>query len=240
MAIDYEPVNWSAQTPVTAKNMNRMEGQAAAAKSQIDEHVHPNVHYTKTESDAKFFRSGWVTGLEADLIDDLDSRDLLGAQVPLGFILGHAGSDDDFSNGYLIADSKWHICDGGTYNGIKTPDTRAYYPKCPSTASTTGTGGNTSITMTGTVSVEDHLLLLSEIPSHYHTWRDMYQYNGPYAPDYLYIAVYGNSYNRAGTTDYNHAGADEAHDHGTVAINLNAVELTPLYKSYYFICKVRN
>lgn len=241
MATNFEPVGWQASTPLSAKNMNIEESQYQHAKSHIDEHAHPTVYYSKAGSDAKFFRSGWTAGLDADLIDGHDLNALLSDVAPLGLIIMHKGSDEEFANGYLTADPKWHICDGGAYNGIYTPDTRGYFPRCPTLPGTTGTGGNASIRMSGTVTYGDHQLTLAEIPVHYHDFDDYY-YTNEY-PDtdnnYDYTTAMRASKSQVSrTTGYNHAAADEAHNHGTGVIELNEIALTPRWKSYYFIARV--
>jgi microcystin-dependent protein len=222
---------------ITAKALNHLEGQYAAAKEEIDVHDHPSVHYLKAESDAKFFPI--ASGMDADTVDGYHASDLMGFQLPVGIITMHRGDSDDFSNGYLIADTRWHICDGGTYNGIKTPDMRGYFPKCPNSASTTGTGGASSAILTGDATVGDHTLTVAEIPSHYHKWTDRY-YTGSGACHSPYMQMMtGNTYTVSGrTTNYNHDAADEAHNHGTKEISFNSISLTPKWKAYYFICKV--
>ncbi len=235
----YVSLGWTAQTLRSAKNFNYMETMYSCAEDQIDAHTHPDAHYLKAESDAKFFPQ--ASGMDADLIDGEHAATLMGSEVPLGLTLMHEGADEDFSSGYLIADPRWHQADGGTYGGIYTPDMRGYFPKCPNLSGTTGTGGSVALTMTGTVAYGDHLLTVSEIPSHYHDWLDIYYYNEQWDVDNIddnATAMRESKSQVSRTSAYNHDAADEAHDHGTGAIELNAVNLTPRWKSYYFITKV--
>ncbi len=238
MATNYVSLGWAAGVPLSAANMIHMEGIATACKSHTDEHGHPAVHYLKAEADAKFFPQ--ASGLDADKVDGYDSDDLIGNQAPLGLVLLHKGADAEFSNGYLIADPRWHICDGGTYNGIKTRDMRGYFPKCPNTSSGTGTGGAATVVLSGTVAYGNHLLTVAEIPSHYHDWSDIYfsaMLNRTHnSPDCL--VFYDTKSQASRTSAYNHDASDEAHNHGMGNINLNSINLTPLWKGYYFICKV--
>lgn len=222
---------------VSGKNLDHMEGQYAASKVEIDLHGHPVAHYLKAASDTKFFPI--ASGMDAQYIDGSDLDDLLGFQVDPGIIILHTAADADFTNGYLNADTRWHQCDGGTYTGIKSPDMRGYFPKCPSAATTTGTGGATSTILTGTATAGDRLLTLTEIPSHYHKWTDRYYgnaYNSWNSPSSKSASITVTS--RQGTTDYNHVAADEAHNHSTKAINFNSISLTPLWKAYHFVIKV--
>ncbi len=237
---DYVDLGWGASTLRSAKNFNYMETMAAHAQTHIDAHGHPDAHYTETESDAKFYRSGGANEPDADMVDGQHVASLMGSEVPLGLTLMHEGTDVDFSGGYLIADPRWHQADGGTYNGIYTPDMRSYFPKCPNTAGTTGTGGNATVTMSGTATFGDHTVTTTEMPSHYHTMDDVY-YTGS---ESVYTAAANatrilSTYSDVSrTTSYNHDVADEAHDHGTLDIDLNAVNLTPRWKAFYFITKV--
>lgn len=233
--MSYTSTTWT--NGITAKALNNVEGQYSAAKEEIDVHGHPEKHYLKSESDAKFFPI--ASGMDADTIDGYHASDLMGFQLPLGIITMHRGSDDDFSGGYLIADTRWHICDGGTYNGIKTPDMRGYFPKCPNTASTTGTGGASSVILTGDATVGDHTLTIAEIPSHYHKWTNRYYTGSANVANGPYTIMSSNTYAATGlTTSYNHDAADEAHNHGSNEISFNSISLTPRWKAYYFICKV--
>lgn len=238
--MSYASVGWTSAKLLSPKNFNQMETQYAAAKADIDIHGHPASHYLKTASDAKFFPI--ASGLDADKIDGLHLSSLVGNLIPPGAIWIYKGVDADFSSGYLIADPNWHQCDGQTINGIICPDMRGYFAKCPNTAATTGTGGAATATMTGTATVAGHALTLAEIASHYHKWTDRY-YTGSAACDpnpYTSPCYTANgSYTVSGlTTDLNHAGDTDEHDHDTVAVSLNAINLTPLWRANWFICKV--
>lgn len=239
--IDYVQINWTASTALSGQNFNHMETMAYVLESQILAHGHPAIHYTKTGSDAKFYPQ--ATGLDADMIDGEDAVDLMGNQCPLGGIVMHEGADIEFDNGYLIADNRWHICDGGQYNGIYTPDTRGYFPKCPTTSNTSGSVGASTLTMTGNAVAGDHVLTIAEIPSHYHTLQDRY-YNGSVNIgtdqfNHWQDTLTNSTSQVQRTTSQNHVGADEPHGHIAISISLNAINLSPLWKSFYFICKVK-
>ena len=234
----YTTVGWGAATLLSAKNLNRMETQYAAGKLDIDLHGHAVVHYTKADSDAKFYPI--ASGLDADTIDGDHLSDLVSALVPLGAIWIYKGVDADFTNGYLNAAPSWHQCDGSTINGIICgPDMRGYFPKCPNTSNTTGTGGAATQTLTGTVTISDHTLTLAEIASHYHYWQDQYFYNnqngGGGGGSGWANATLANT---GRTTNTSHGAANEGHNHGTGSLSLNAINLTPLWRANWFICKV--
>ena len=235
---DYVSIGWGLTTLLSAKNFNLMETQFQHAKSHIDLHGHPAIHYTKSESDAKFYPV--ASGMDADTIDGLDADDLIGNQIPIGSIFLHKGTDDEFSNGYLIADPRWHQCDGSTINDVICPDMRDRFSKCPSTSIGTGVGGAVGLIMTGTITTEDHILTIDEMPIHYHTFIDIYYSGG------VYIIYYGGFNNGVSPSHGpvqrisgpNHVGADEAHNHGSSAMVLSSINLTPLWKSFWYICKV--
>jgi hypothetical protein len=223
---------------VSAKNLNHAEGQYAAAKTEIDLHGHPDAHYLKAESDIKFFPI--ASGMDAQYIDGSDLDDLLGFQVDPGIIILHTAADADFTNGYLNADTRWHQCDGGTYNGIKSPDTRHYFPKCPAAVTTVGQGGASGTILTGTATMGPHTLTLAEIPSHYHKWTDRYYTGNTQVKGAAYMnLISGNTYVVSGlTTDLNHSGDTSPHDQGTKEVTFNSIALTPLWKAYHFLIKV--
>lgn len=224
---------------VTGKALNNLESQFSEAKIEIDLHGHPAIHYLKAGSDAKFFPI--ASGLDADKIDGFESVDLMGFQLDPGIIIMHKGRANEFTNGYLNADPRWHQCDGTTINGIKSPDMRGYFPKCPNLSNITGIGGAPTLVLTGTVAVEDHILTLAEIPSHYHTMIDRYFRNGQNLAAYTTTdpAFSTNAPNQVQrTTTYNHSDADVAHNHGNKVVSFNAISLTPLAKAYYFLIKV--
>jgi hypothetical protein len=222
---------------VTAKALNNLESQFAEAKVEIDLHGHPAIHYLKADSDAKFFPI--AAGLDADKIDGFEATDLMGFQLDPGIIIMHKALANEFTNGYLNADPRWHQCDGSTINGIKSPDMRGFFPKCPTASNTTGTGGAATLTLTGVVAVGDHTLTLAEIPSHYHKMLNRY-YTGS-------LGILGGSWKPCNTasisyetrtTTANHSDADVAHNHGNANVSFNQISLTPLAKAFYFLVKV--
>jgi hypothetical protein len=225
---------------VTAKALNNLESQFAEAKVEIDLHGHPAIHYLKADSDAKFFPI--AAGLDADKIDGFEATDLMGFQLDPGIIIMHKALANEFTNGYLNADPRWHQCDGSTINGIKSPDMRGFFPKCPTASNTTGTGGAATLTLAGSVAVGDHTLTLAEIPSHYHTIYDIYYTGYRALMDYGWtpkdITIDGSYTEVQRTTSYNHADADQPHNHGNKDVSFNAITLTPLAKAHYFLIKV--
>ena len=237
--MSYVPVGWTSAIDLTAKNLNQMETQYAAGKVDIDLHGHPTIHYTKAESDAKFFPI--ASGLDADKIDGNHLSDLVSALVPLGAIWLYKGIDTDFTNGYLNAAPSWHQCDGSTINGIICgPDMRGYFPKCPSASNGTGAGGATTQTLTGTVTFADHTLSVAEMAYHQHKWTDRYYGTSGWLGYFTNNTVMLSTTNNVSGlyTAYNHDAETEAHNHSTGSLSLNAINLTPLWRANWFICKI--
>jgi hypothetical protein len=235
-AIDYIPVGWSITKLASAPNMQHMEEMYPDLVSKIDLHVHPTIHYSKAQSDALFFGPGIETGLDAEYLDSLPLSSIMGGLAPNGLHLIWPGTDNDFLNGYLIQDSRWHLADGGVYNGIYTTDMRGYFTRSAISNSGSGTGGSATSAPSGTVSINGHSLSLAEIPAHYHTYGDQY-YGGNWGTVYLPSGSFMNEpVDHGGYTS--NAGSGTAHDHGSVSTNLSTIDILPSHVCYYFICKV--
>lgn len=234
--MSYSKINFTTLKLLSAKNLNHMETQAAEAKTSIDAHTHPDIHYSKTQSDALCFPN--AAGMDADQIDSISYDNLIGAQIPVGGVMLYYGDDEDFENGgYLIASSKWHISDGGTYSSTPTIDMRGYFPRCPTTISGTGTGGNTTVTPTGSATLSDHALTLDEIPSHAHYLSDYCDYNSTNIASYSGTRP-GTNTATARYTSYNHEDEATAHGHSGVALTFFEITKAPAYRALYFLAKV--
>lgn len=233
MSMSYVPVEITAGTPLSAELMNYIETQYSKASELIAVHNHDEQYYTISISDTRFFKGGTVKP-DADKIDGMHWNEIIGSLLPIKSVLGWNGTDADVPDG-------WHICDGGTYNGVATPDLRGKFPLGAGGLYTPQTsGGNSTLsTAGGTVTVGDHTLTVSEIPYHYHNWTDQYC-TGSYSDQwYATVGVVSNTTSsRGATTAYNHDAADEAHNHGTKSITLNSFSIMPLYVAKYYIIKV--
>ena len=231
----YVPVGWLTTTPRSARNMDHLETMYADLKSSIDLHTHPNIHYSESQSNARFFGSGLESGLDAKYIDSKTLAQIMGGLSPIGLHLLWKGTDNDFSNGYLIQDSDWHLADGGTYSGTYTKDMRGYFPRSALTSSGSGTGGVSTITPTGNVTIGNHTLSVAEMATHYHEYDDYYM--NTYG-----TVAYGDglAFKQAATTRITTgtAGSGNPHDHDTKGISLSTIDKNPLFKSLYFIAKV--
>ena len=77
----YVPITFiDGSTPLTARNMSLLETQFSEAKLDIDIHLHEDLYYNKSLSDARFFslnHMGPGIGPDADKIDGKHYNELI-------------------------------------------------------------------------------------------------------------------------------------------------------------------
>jgi len=114
-----------------------------------------------------------------------------GGTIPVGGIIMWSGA---------TAPTGWALCDGGTYNGIRTPDLRGRFVISSGNSSRDGAigsvGGNASINLSQ-----------SQMPSHNHGFTDAYfaenqGWGQAYAGSKSGVDSDNSLYTRANTTDY--------------------------------------
>jgi hypothetical protein len=238
MTSSYVPVNWSQKTLLSELNFQNMETIYERSIEEIDSHEHPTKHYTKDGMDAKFGYTGKEAFLDADKVDGSHLAALLSVNLPIGVMLAYDGPAEDFSDGCLIANEDWHLCDGGTYFSVVTPDMRGYFPRCPTVAATTGTGGGAGpLSLTGTATVGDHALTTNEIPAHTHGWPDLYGTGSTTTSGFGYTAMLNTytSTNRTGDT----TGSGSNHNHAAKALTFDPLDINPVWMGQYFIMRVK-
>lgn len=223
---------WAGTDELTGEAWNHIETQWAAIASDADLHNHDTRYYTKTLADATFFRLTFYTGFDADLLDGNHFSDLLAAVMPLGVIMIWSGTDGNVPTG-------WHICDGGTYGGLVSPDLRdRFVIGAGGDYAVNATGGpatyNGTIAPTGTVTIGDHALATAELPPHAHTYTEYYATasGGGYGYSSNNYWLGGQTARSAGEqTD-----GDGAHGHAGSTASLTC-DTVPLYHSLYYIMK---
>jgi hypothetical protein len=120
---------------LSGKAFNHLETQYDYSKSDADIHNHDTRYYTKTLADSTFFTlvNSLTLEMDADKLDGQHYSDLLSSTLPIGAILAWSGSDLDIP-------TNWHICDGGTYESILSPDLRNRF--VPGAGNTYANGSN--------------------------------------------------------------------------------------------------
>lgn len=228
-------VSWGAGDSLSGAALNHIESQWDYIKSDADLHSHDARYYTKASSDATFFAltTSVALGFDCDLLDGQHYSDLLASVMPIGAIMVWSGTDATVPTG-------WHICDGGTYGGLASPDLRDRFVIGAGGDYAVGaTGGpatyNGTITPTGSVTVGDHTLTTAELPAHHHSYID---YDAPkwggQGPMYG-SAQSTRSYTSMGFGEQADGGGSHGHTGSTATID--GVDPRPKYRGLYYIMK---
>ncbi len=228
----YTKTTWSGTVPISAKNLNHLETQYDEYVDDVGSHTHDSTHYTKTESDDRFFHAdnmGVGSGFDADMLDGVHVSEILTTLLPLGSIMIWSGADTTVPTG-------WAICTGQVVGGYTTPDLRdrfvlgaggGYGPNV--------SGGSTTFTPTASLTVADHALTTAEIPSHSHSYTEIGVLQNRDGRAYEnYLAGTATSTTR---TAENQSSGDSAHGHTGSTVTFSAVDSRPPYYSLYFIMK---
>ena len=259
---------WASTDLLSAAALNHFESQWDEITTDADAHTHDTRYYTRTLADATFFSAGtlhlnseydaslnsaldsktnyWLeyqddppfyTGFDADLLDGNHFSDILAAVMPIGAIMIWSGTDANVPSG-------WHICDGGTYGGLTSPDLRDRF--------VIGAGGsyavgaaigpatwNGTITPTGSVTVGVHTLSTAELPAHTHAYTEYLRAHtaDAYTGGYCYEQCVDGYYSyRTVTTDTMSSG-DGSHGHSGSSLDFAGIDPRPPYHSLYYIIK---
>ena len=224
---------WQATDQLTGGAWDWIETQWDAAKADADTHNHDTRYYPKATADATFFSTSFYTGFDADLLDGQHFSDLLAAVMPNGAVMLWSGTDATVPSG-------WHICDGGTYGGLASPDLRDRFVIGAGGDYAVGaTGGpatwDGTITPTGSVTIGDHQLTTAELPAHTHTFAEYYS-----PVNNQYWSGDGTSYYTIVSTSRTidaQASGDGAHGHTGSTASLAAINPRPLYYSLFYVMK---
>jgi microcystin-dependent protein len=216
---------------VSAKNLNYLGSQLAAGEYLIDHHNHGDQYYTKEEENSKYYSDTNKIGSDADTIEGYHFSDLIGSALPKYSII--MWEDPVIPTGYAV-------CNGQVISGVSTIDMRDYFIPCAgNTYTLSQTFGNDVVSYSGSISINNHTLTESEIPSHTHTYYDIYGVHsnlgaGNYAAVGAWLATSTGSAGRnSGAT-----GGGQGHNHtGSITLNQD-VDNRPSYYSLYFIEKV--
>lgn len=224
---------WASLHELTGKALNHLESQWDCIKSDADAHDHDTRYYPKATADATFFSTTFHAGFDCDLLDGQHLSNILAAVMPIGAIMIWSGTDATVPAG-------WHICDGGTYGGITSPDLRDRFVigagGSYSVGATVGPATwNGTITPTGSVTVGSHALTTSEIPVHGHGFTEYLSticgWMGIYE-DPLFTGVSSTTASIGAQST-----GDQVHTHTGSSISIAAIDPRPPYHSLYYVIK---
>lgn len=227
---------WAAGNAVTISVMDNFETIYTEASSYLAAHNHDALYPTQTEMEATFWYSGndgSGSGADADQIyksgGNLHASGFAGLGVPTGLVILWYGSTGAIPSG-------WHLCDG-TGGTIDLRD--KFIIGAGSTYTTGDTGGSTTFTAAGSISVAAHALSVSEIPGHTHPFTDWTGNNtGLPTTGGSGAIIYTSDWSSGNTAS---AGSGDGHGHSAAegtSFTGNAVTCMPYYYALAYIQKV--
>lgn len=221
---------WAATHYPSAGAFNHLESQWDEAKDDADEHTHDDEHYTKTESNLKFFSTTYYDEFDADTLDGSHFSDIITTGLPQYAIIMWSGDSDTIPAG-------WYICNGQVVSEKTLPDLREHFiVGAGGTYSVGDTGGNTSTSVTASFTVLSHTITADEMPLHTHPWTDNTNtYGICYFPSWKSGPV-NNSTSASRTTS--DAGSGMGHTHTGNSITFDDISYEPYYYSLYYIMKI--
>jgi microcystin-dependent protein len=232
--MSYTKTTWSSGTAVSPDNLNHAETQYSAFMAGFTLHDHDTLYYTQTQMQAAFWNAdndGTDTGADADLIEyggtTVHADALRGYAISSGVIILWYGSVGSIPAG-------WHLCDGMA----GTRDLRGKIPiGAGDSYNVAVTGGSTTFSAEGYITIEEHTLTLAELPSHTHSFVDRYSSGSMGAAQssapYCTAATYTNR-----TTS--ETGGGNGHGHPESSANLTGVGSMPPYLALAYIQKLWN
>jgi hypothetical protein len=202
--------------------LNNMGDQYAEFTTYFNAHNHDDLYYTKTEADAKYFNFVDKAG-DYDKLDGYHGSEIQNMGLLLNGIYMWGGL---FAN----IPANFALCDGlnGTPNLLEVQLVGA-----GNNYDIGDTGGNEFVTPTATVTINNHTLTESEIPSHYHSLTEEYP-NVENNTDGSY-PYYKNNASYTSYTEY--TGGGQGHNHNG-SITGTQYEKSGSYIKLPFIKKV--
>ena len=229
---------WISTTAITSAKLNNLETQYTESSTYLAAHIHDTLYYTQAQCQAAYWYAGndgsW-SGADADLLykasGNLHGSAFQGLGVDTGIIIWWYGAANAVPSG-------WHLCDGGS----GTVDLRDKFVVGAGNTYNPGTvGGSVTFTAAGIITVDAHVLTITETAAHQHPFIDVIPIisdtrgNGGYTTYPVAIDVTTNN----GTTSS--AGSASGHGHsgaeGT-AMTGDAVACMPNYMALCYIQKM--
>jgi hypothetical protein len=226
---------WASGDSITTTIMDNFETIYAEASTYLAGHNHDDLYQTKTEMQYTYWYSGndgSGSGADADLLHrssgNLHASAFAGLGVPPGLVILWYGT-------WLASiPAGWHLCDGtdGTINLV------GRYPVgagSGSSYSVGGTGGSSTLSATGTMTVYGHSLTIAEMPAHNHPYTDyMWNLNWEWG-SWSVGSPADDAYSTRTTPS---AGSGTAHTHEGSSVAISAVDCLPHTKVLYYIQKI--
>jgi microcystin-dependent protein len=229
---------WTTASVITTTVMDNFETIYTEASSYVTSHIHDSLYQTKTEMEAVYWyagNDGSGSGSDADLLykvgGNLHAAGFSGLGVPTGLIILWYGSIVNIPAG-------WHLCDG-TSGTIDLVDRFVMGSGTGAVYNPGETGGGTTFTAGGVITVADHQLTTAEIPAHNHPFTDT-------CPNTFSGASYqgGSSFNADSTTTSGNTsseGGNGAHTHSSgdgTHMDVDAVGVMPYFYALAYIQKI--
>lgn len=233
----YTPnATWTSSTVISAAKLDNLETIYDESYAYLTTHDHDSDYYLKAAMLAAFWHAGNdgpSSGLDADLLyhadGNLHGSDFYGLGVDEGLIIWYHGDPASPPSG-------WATCDGN--NG--TPDLRGKMPfGAGGTANPGLTGGSATFTAAGTITVDAHVLTISEMAAHNHPFTDRYQVVSYNTASSAFAYGPREPYNYSGTTSS--AGSGSGHGHSSAegtAMTGDAVASLPHSIAVTYIMKL--
>jgi microcystin-dependent protein len=231
--------SWSDSDTLTTAIMQNFETVYTEASSYLTTHVHDDLYPTQTEMRAAYWyagNDGPGSGSDADMLykstGNLHASDFAGLGVPTGLVVLWYGSVATIPSG-------WHLCDGSD-GTIDMRGKFAYGSGTGARYSVGSTGGSSTFTAVGVITVSGHVLTVAELPAHAHTFTEYYSYNSGTYPN---TGNFTTAYYQAPTTEVEvsgtsaSTGSGDAHSHVAGFVG-DAVTMLPYALALCYIQKI--
>ncbi len=226
---------WTSSTVITVTALDNLETQYAEAYSYLTAHAHDSNYYLTSYMSATYWNAaidGPGSGADADLLykasGNLHAASFYGLGVASGIIIMWYGSVASIPSG-------WILCNGSS----GTPDLRGKFVVGAGNTYNPGvSGGASTFTASGSVTIGAHVLTTAEMPSHRHPFQDYYGDSTGTGSASDATAGSTTSVYSSGTTP--NAGSGTGHGHSSAegtSFTGSAVTCMPRYYALCFIMK---